>query len=811
VTAAEPVDAATPPALAGLRVVDLSDGVAGQYCAKLLSSYGAETLLVEKEGGTATRRLPPLLNGESVLFRHLNQGKTATTVDAAELVALLEAADVVIHDQNFPEPLALDPTVVECVIGEFPRGSAYADWQGSEMIHQALSGTMFATGRPDREPLYGLGYRAYYACGTTACASVLAALYERANSGLGQMVEATVFESLAAIAQNLISQYSYTGTFETRHRYPGYLAVLRCRDSWIVLFAVRSWQALIDVFDLPDLLEDPRLANPQTRLDHWDLVTERLQERATHMEGLATVEALQRNRVSAELVRTVEELISSPQWVARRMLRTVESKPGISEPALGPPFRIGSSAYVGLSPSPGPPTHAPDVDEVVQRWNTWAKHPRSRASTRRATPRIGAAGFGPLGSLRVLDFTTAWAGPFVTRSLAFLGAEVIKIDAPSHMDSWRGEVGGGAANRYPDRDAGVHPWNRCVLFNTQGQGKRSLGLDLKMPGGVETLLDLARTADIVVTNFSPGVLDRLGVGYAALNAVNPVIIVVEMPAFGPGGPDSAHQGMGKTMEAACGMATLMGYGDGVPTLTGPAYLDPIGGLNAVAATLIALYRRTTTGLGCRVEVPQTEAAAHWIGEFVWEQVLTGHTWTPQGNAAPGYAPHGAFPCRGDDNWIAIAVANDEQWRTLCLLIGDKRLSEDTRLVDHDGRRTHAELINAVLSEWTVGEDKHDLAARLQRAGVPAAPVNNGADVARDEVLQAIGFIKYLDHPEAGRHAYPTLSYILRATPGDIRSAAPCFGADNRSILTDILGYPEERIAALYAAGAIADVPKGALQ
>jgi crotonobetainyl-CoA:carnitine CoA-transferase CaiB-like acyl-CoA transferase len=148
-----------------------------------------------------------------------------------------------------------------------------------------------------------------------------------------------------------------------------------------------------------------------------------------------------------------------------------------------------------------------------------------------------------------------------------------------------------------------------VLFNTQRLGKLSLGLDLKVAAAREILLRLAEASDILIANFTPGVLDRLGIGYDALSARNPQIVVVEMPAFGPGGPDSDHQGMGKTMKAACGMAALMGYGEGPPVLTGPAYLDPIGGLSAVGATLVALRHRDKTGTGCRVEVPQTEAGA----------------------------------------------------------------------------------------------------------------------------------------------------------------------------------------------------------
>jgi len=421
----------------------------------------------------------------------------------------------------------------------------------------------------------------------------------------------------------------------------------------------------------------------------------------------------------------------------------------------------------------------------------------------------GRADRGALAGIRVLDMTAAWAGPFAARSLAWLGADVIKIDAPSHTDSWRGAPEGGAPRHYPDGQPGARPWNRCVLFNTQGQGKSSLGLDLKVDGARDVLLALARVTDILIANFTPGVLERLGIGYEDLRAVNPRIIVVEMPALGPGGPDSGHQGMGKTMEAAVGMAALMGYGDGVPALTGPAYLDPIGGLNAAAAALTALQYRERTGLGCRVEVPQTEAGAHWIGEFILEQAETGQSWSPAGNAVPYAAPHDAYRCQGEDEWVAIAVATQAHWRALARLIGAPELGEDPGLTDRDQRTRRRDELGALITGWTSERAKYDAARLLQEAGVPAAPVLTGAEVGADPGLLATGLIRELTHPEAGRHAYPGLAYRLARTPGGVTTAAPCFGEQNELVLRDILGLPGERIAELWRSGAISDRPAGA--
>jgi crotonobetainyl-CoA:carnitine CoA-transferase CaiB-like acyl-CoA transferase len=397
----------------------------------------------------------------------------------------------------------------------------------------------------------------------------------------------------------------------------------------------------------------------------------------------------------------------------------------------------------------------------------------------------------------VLEFTTAWAGPFAGRCLGYLGADVIKVEAPSHPDSWRGTRAGGARFYYPELEPGEDPQNRNVLFNSQNLDKSSLALDLKVDGSAAVLRDLAATADVVLANFTPGVLDRLGAGYAALSAINPRIVVVEMPAFGPGGPMSKHQGMGKTMEPASGMTALMGYADGTPVLTGPAYMDPTGGLNAVAAVVTALELRARTGTGTRVEVPQVEAAAHWIGEYVLEQLETGGTWRPDGNAAAGFAPHDAFPALGEDQWVAIAVAHDSQWQSLCTLMARPDLAG----ADRAGPEVHT-----AIADWTSAQDKAAVAERLQAAGIPAAPVLAGGEIATSAAMRAADLVVSLDHPRAGRRDYGALGFRHDRTQGGHDRPAPLFGQHNDTVLRDLLGYDEERITRLRATGVIADRP-----
>ena len=416
-----------------------------------------------------------------------------------------------------------------------------------------------------------------------------------------------------------------------------------------------------------------------------------------------------------------------------------------------------------------------------------------------------AAGSGPLSGVRVLEFSTAWAGPFAGRCLAFLGADVIKVEAPSHPDSWRGSRFGGAARFYPQPGVDGPAYDCNLLFNSQNIDKRSLALDLKRPGALAVFEQLARCSDVILANFTPGVLDRLGIGYPAMSAVNPAIIVAEMPAFGPGGPLSGHQGMGKTMEPATGMTSLMAYPDGEPVLTGPALMDPVGGLNMVAAVVSALELRERTGHGSRILVPQVEAASHWIGEHVLAAVDGRAMVPPGGNGVNGAAPHDAFRCRGEDEWVAIAVTSSEEWLRLA---GVLELPADTtaRFEAAAERAVGAGILRAVIEPATVNWNKHELADRLQAAGVAAAPILKGEEVATSKALRAAGLVVTLDHPRVGPRDYSSLAFRFDRTTVSHRAAAPLFGEHNDQVLGELLGFGPEQLGDLRAAGVIADEP-----
>jgi crotonobetainyl-CoA:carnitine CoA-transferase CaiB-like acyl-CoA transferase len=784
---------AGPGALSGFRILDTSDGVAGQFAGRILADLGAEVLLAEPPGGSRVRTLPPRSPaGDSALFWHLNAGKTAVTVPAgpdgtAAAARLAAACDAVIADDTTAARMfSAGAQRVVCQVTDFAGHGPYAGWAGGEMIHQALSGLMFLTGRGAREPLYGAGQRAYYSAGAAAAAATLAALLERRRSGQGQQVELSVHEVAAAMSQNLVTRYAYNGSFPTRHRYAGACDVFACRDGWAVLFCPSGrWARLCHALGAPELADDPRFPAHAQLVERWEEAAAGLAPLLKDRLVADVVAAAQQARIMAAPVMSLADVRACEHLAARGFWRSAGHH-GRQRLLLGPLFRMSATPLAGPRP-------APDRPGVLA-----ASAAPAAEADRPQPPGPPLSGTGrslPLAGVTVLELTTAWAGPMTGRILAAFGASVIKVEAAAAMDVWRGPADGGERSRYPDFDPGPRPFNRNNWFNTQNHGKRSLALDLKSPAAAPVLARLVQRADVVLSNFAAGVLARLGLGYDDACRLREDIIMVEMPSAGSGGPLTDFLGVGPTMEALAGMTALNGYGDGVPVNTGPAYADPIGALTATCAVLGALHARERTGRGQHVEFAQREGLLHWIGEFLLADPAQPAEFTPHGNRSAHAAPHDAYRCAGEDRWVAVAVQTDVQWAALCAVIRRPDLAADTDLATVAGRLRRAGEIDAAVAAWAAALDNAAAAHVLQQAGIPAAPVLSGQDLHDDQQLAAVGFFVDVDHPEAGRHRYQGLPFHFSATPARYGGPAPCLGQHTEQILREI-GLDDGEVAAL---------------
>jgi crotonobetainyl-CoA:carnitine CoA-transferase CaiB-like acyl-CoA transferase len=355
--------------------------------------------------------------------------------------------------------------------------------------------------------------------------------------------------------------------------------------------------------------------------------------------------------------------------------------------------------------------------------------------------------------------------------------------------------------------AGDRPYNRSGSFNEHNRNKLAIALDLKKPAGVDVFKRLVAKSDVVIDNFSFGVMARLGLGYDDLRAIKPDIIALSMPAFGNTGPERGYIGYGPVQEQLSGVTSITGYEGGDPLETGFYYGDPSAGLQAAGAIMVALWARQRTGEGQQVDLSQRETLVSFLGEMLLDYQMNGRTLAPRGNRDDSMAPQGVYACRGEDSWIAISCRDDAEWGRLCQTMGRPELAYDTRFHDLLARHRNHDALDAILTDWTRQHEHLALTRCLQDQGVAAAAVLNHQELLENEHFRARGYFETVTHPEAGTHDYHGMTWKLSGTPGRIRFPAPLFGQDNERILRDLLGCPADEVAELERALVISGEPR----
>jgi crotonobetainyl-CoA:carnitine CoA-transferase CaiB-like acyl-CoA transferase len=390
-----------------------------------------------------------------------------------------------------------------------------------------------------------------------------------------------------------------------------------------------------------------------------------------------------------------------------------------------------------------------------------------------------------------------------TRTLAALGAEVIKVEGPKRPDMLRGVRAVGVLSRYPEFTPGADSANRNAWFNTQNTDKYGVTVDIKDPRGLALVHKIAATSHVFIANYRPGVLARIGMGEDDLRAVRPDIIYAEMPGYGADGPMAGMQAYGAQFEANSGAAAVTG-GDGPPLLTGYALGDAVAGISAAAAVSAAVASWRRTGEGCHLEIAQRDAMLSMFGEYFLAESL-GRPEPQRRNGSPDHAPHGVY--RAGDHWVAIAVDDDAQWTALADVLNVAADPAVAEFGTHKARRAGLDRVEEVTAAWVAPyTDASGLVARLQAAGVPAALVADGADLVADRHLRAAGFFAELDHPSTGRHEYPGLPFRMNGERLGGRTPAPRFGEHDDDVLTRVCGLDAAAIAELRADGVIAPRP-----
>jgi benzylsuccinate CoA-transferase BbsF subunit len=387
---------------------------------------------------------------------------------------------------------------------------------------------------------------------------------------------------------------------------------------------------------------------------------------------------------------------------------------------------------------------------------------------------------GFLEGIRVVSFTTSVAGPNAARILAQCGAEVIKIE--SHH--------GGLDNfRYFGTKSDLDVAPRFIESNLN---VLSALIDLKDPTGIRLTRELIAKSDVVLDNFRPEVMKRLGLSPEELHAIKPDLIVVRMPGLGLSGPKYWYGTWGSTLTAFSGVTHLWNHpGQPRPIGAQGVYPDYLSAALVPASIIAALIRRRATGQGAVLELAQVEATASVLGTNLLDAAVNRREPQPMGNDWPYAAPHNCYPCAGEDRWCVIAVETDEQWRTLAAILG---LADDPRFGTLAGRREHLADLDELVSAWTGDRDAHGVMDQLQAAGVPCGVVQSGEDLFYDPHLRDRGFIADVEHPTLGRIQLPAVPVTVSGGGIDAPRCADMLGAHTEYVVCDLLGYSREQLA-----------------
>jgi crotonobetainyl-CoA:carnitine CoA-transferase CaiB-like acyl-CoA transferase len=798
--------------LEGVRVLELGHLVSAAYATKLIADLGAEVVKIEEPQGDRARQRGPFPAGtlhpeKSGLFLALNTNKRGVTLDLrqkqgqAQLRQLVAWADLLIH--NYPPPLMaelgmsydafcqLNPRLVMCSLTPFGLTGPYRDYKAHEITLAHGGGWAWlspgASDRADLPPLKAFGHQADFQGGLVAAAASLAAYYRALQTGTGEHIDLSVQEFVASFLEQNFVYYTYMGQVASRLGrrllYPW--GIYQCQDGLIFLVNVEQdqWQRLVELMGNPEWASWEIFKDPFVRAENWDVLKPYIEEWIQGWKVEELWRAGQEQRICFSPVFSMAQLANQEQLRARNFFVAVTHPQAGTLTHLGPPYQLGEPWWQIRRPAPLLGEHNEEVKASLGQAKADAERPR--------TPDPGPQTLGPrlpLEGVRVADFSWAWAGPFCAMHLAHLGAEVIKIESQVRPDLGR---------RVPIYPSGMQPGlNRSGYFNQWNQGKKSILLNLSKRDAVAIARKLITKCDVVVDNFATGVMEHLGLGYADLKQLKPDIIMASIAGYGHTGPQQKYMGYGPAVAPLTGLSSLTGYPGGPPQEVGISYGDPNGGINAAVAICAALAARKRTGKGQYIDVSLWEAVAALGHESWMDYAMNGTQPARMGNRDPWMSPHTCFRCAGEDEWVTIACASDEEWQALCKTIGQPQLAADPRFRTAPERKAHEGELERVLTAWTERRGKWDVTHTLQAAGVAAFPSMNSKDLAEDRHLNERGFFARLPHAEVGVQTHAGIPWRFTNAPNGVRAHAPLLGADTDAVMQDLLGYSAQEIARL---------------
>ena len=808
--------------LSPYRVLDLTNE-RGLLCGQILADLGADVIAVEPPEGNSARRLGPFAGNEAGPERSLywwayGRNKRGVTLDIAtergrrQLLQLALRAHFLIESEppgkmaelglGYDDMAAVNPALVYVSISAFGQTGPKAKYAESDLIVNAASD--LARGDADRAPLRFSVPLAYHHAGAEAAGAALIAHHERQRSGRGQHVDVSAQQALAQSTQSGILA-ACVGDEEAKRVTGGW--DLGGISTPLVWQAADGYISLLFTFGnafgpfsrrLMEWLHGEGFCDESTRDKDWIRYTELLRNGAEpdaeYMRVLGVIREFTKSKTKAELMAaalkrrllitpmaTMDELVASEQLAARHYWRDLEHP----RPARYP------GPFAKLSETPiqyrlGAPTLGQHNAEVLGEV-------RELKGSLQPAGLAGESTGSALEDVKVLDFMWAMAGPAATRVLADYGATVVRVESTTSTDAVR------SLAPYQNGERGAE---NSALFMNLNAGKLGLTLNVTSEEGRAVVCDLVRWADVVTESFSPKAMPAWGLDYDSLRQLKPGLIMLSSCLMGQTGPLSMLAGFGTMGAAAAGFNSVIGWPDREPAMVG-AYTDYVSPRFVVASILAALDHRDRTGHGQYIDLSQAEASLHFLTPAVLDYVVNGRVQGRAGNRDPHMAPHGVYPAAGEDRWVAVAVANDEQWRSLCDVLGRNELASDELFATTEARLANQDELDGIISQWTQKREASEVQESLQARGVPAHAQTDSSEAMRDPQLLHRGHFVQVPHEIHGATVVEGSRFKLSRTPARIERAGPTFGRDNQYVLETILGYSEEKITDLVIAGVLA--------
>jgi crotonobetainyl-CoA:carnitine CoA-transferase CaiB-like acyl-CoA transferase len=859
--------------LDGVRVVEIADEQA-EYVGLLLAGLGAEVIKIEPPSGSPTRAIGPFAGDHpdpegSLYFWHYNRAKQSVALDLAveahrrRLRDLVANADVVVDSTPrsylADNDISLDalrsscPWLITARVSPFGDDGPWRDWKASDLVHLALGGPMMNSGydsQPDGTydlpPIAPQMWHAYHITGEQVAMMVVAALIQRRRTGIGQHLTCAVHEAvakcteldLASWVMRAIPLYRQTCRHAAMKASKSPTIAYTKDGRWILVQPIGEHQ-LVNVLDFlarygadeplrTDVAAgdtDAAAAQPKGRYipgsSQENEVAIRCHDSLQRLFAKFTLagapwKEAQAAGLLAAPVRRPEETMGDEHWRARRVFAELD------HPERGRTVTDITGKWVSNTTSWVVGARAPRLDEHG------ASSVRLQASRSRAAlpvpQEVPAAGKPfPLAGLRIFDFSWFLATAGGTRFLAALGAECIKVEWKSNPDSRLAASAMAPAGGRAARDRAGGPLeavsadelgddyqNMGGQFHVKNPGKRGISLNVRDPRGLEIAKRLIRMSDVVAEGFSPGVLERWGLGYDQLRELRPDIIYATQSGMGSFGTYGRMRTVGPVAQAFSGMSEMSGLPEpAMPAGWGYSYLDWIGAYSFALAILGALYHRDATGHGQWIDASQCEAGLFVAGTTFLDASVNGRASRRTGNRSPykPAAPHGAYRCAGADSWLAIACFDEEEWRGVCRVAGRPEWAADERFATLAARLENQDALDELVTTWTSSLDAYRAMEMLQEAGVAAGVCQTAADRCdRDPQLRHLEWMTEVTGTKLGTWPVPEvpvrMSGATVTVAGAIDRGAPSYGEDNGYVYGQLLGMSGDEIAELSADGVI---------